>query len=238
MTAGKQPRRVIRVLLLGEQHLVLDGLRLVLEQEEEFVVVRIGTTHDPGIADVIVFDINGRANDLLTVLTPNLPQRTHVLILGSRLDGDTLALAFRHGVKGAVLKKERPSVFFDAIRQVADGQVWLSRSGTTDLLAELTAGDGVPTTEGRRTATLTKRERQVVALVGEGLRNQQMATRLHISEVTVRNHLTNIFRKLKVKSRFQLALYAFKHRLSKLPPKAVAARATSASTPRRRTSAS
>ena len=65
MTAGKQPRRVIRVLLLGEQHLVLDGLRLVLEQEEEFVVVRIGTTHDPGIADVIVF----RASDDASYIT-------------------------------------------------------------------------------------------------------------------------------------------------------------------------
>ena len=66
-------------------------------------------------------------------------------------------------------------------------------------------------------ALLTKRERQVITLVSEGLRNSQIANRLCISEVTVRNHLTSTFRKLEVANRFQLVLYAFQHGLAALP---------------------
>jgi DNA-binding CsgD family transcriptional regulator len=70
---------------------------------------------------------------------------------------------------------------------------------------------------------LTNRERQVIKLVNEGLRNSQIAKRLCISEVTVRNHLTSIFRKLEVANRFQLVAYAFQHGLASLPTRENAA---------------
>ena len=130
-------------------------------------------------------------------------------------------------------------VLLTAIRTVHDGQIWLDPSAITQLVTDLAATPQTTTPEARRAAALTRRERQVVELVGEGLRNLQVADRLSISEVTVRNHLTSIFRKLHVANRFQLALYAFKYGLSALPLKFRSARLTAARVPKaRRRSAS
>jgi DNA-binding NarL/FixJ family response regulator len=71
--------------------------------------------------------------------------------------------------------------------------------------------------EAVKIAQLTDREREVVALVGEGLRNQQIADRLFISVITVRHHLSSVFSKLEVKDRFELAIYAYRHGLARLP---------------------
>jgi two-component system, NarL family, nitrate/nitrite response regulator NarL len=80
-----------------------------------------------------------------------------------------------------------------------------------------TEGGKPPTTEGANIATLTPRERQVIALVGEGLRNKQIAQRLSLSETTVRRHLAAIFRKLEVAERLDLTLYAYRHGLAEIP---------------------
>jgi DNA-binding NarL/FixJ family response regulator len=71
--------------------------------------------------------------------------------------------------------------------------------------------------EAVKIAQLTDREREVVALIGEGLRNQQIADRLFISVITVRHHLSSVFSKLEVKDRFELAIYAYRHGLARLP---------------------
>ena len=225
-------------MLLGQQQVVLAGLRLLFEHEDGFTVVAEGGAAPTG-ADVVVIDIDGRSNDLLTVLSPNLPRGTRIMMLGSVLDGETLALAFRHGVTGAVLKKDPPEVLLEAVRHVADGEVWLDRKATARLVDGLRDLPSATSPEAKRAQSITKREREVLTLVSQGLRNQQIANRLHISEVTVRNHLTSIFRKLKVTSRFQLAVYAFRHGLSKLPPKLHVARVSArASDVRRKKSAS
>ncbi|PYV86368.1 MAG: hypothetical protein DMG05_19940 [Acidobacteria bacterium] len=66
-------------------------------------------------------------------------------------------------------------------------------------------------------ATLTKREREVITLVGEGIKNKQIANRLFISEITVRHHLTSIFSKLNLSDRFDLIIYAYRHGLANPP---------------------
>jgi NarL family two-component system response regulator LiaR len=71
--------------------------------------------------------------------------------------------------------------------------------------------------EAVKISHLTDREREVVMLVGEGLRNQQIADRLFISVITVRHHLSSVFSKLDVKDRFELAIYAYRHGLARLP---------------------
>jgi DNA-binding NarL/FixJ family response regulator len=71
--------------------------------------------------------------------------------------------------------------------------------------------------EAAKLATLTEREREVITLVGKGLRNKQIAEQLFISEATVRHHLTAIFAKLKVADRLELVIYAYRHGLAKLP---------------------
>ena len=78
-------------------------------------------------------------------------------------------------------------------------------------------GSKPPTAEEAKIALLTARERQVIRLVGAGLRNKQIAQRLALSETTVRRHLRSIFRKLGVTERLDLILYAYRHRLARLP---------------------
>ena len=234
---GSNAPRAIRVFLFGSQPVVMAGLRLLFESADGFSVVGKAALppasawpaegdgvpvpaidSSPKRPDVILVDIDGGTDSLLPVLSPSVPRGTRVVILASALDEHSLALAFRHGVTGAVLKSEAPEVLFDAVRQVHAGQVWLDKSSTTQLVVGLSEAPQTVSREARRAAALTPRERQAVALVGEGLTNANIASTLTISQVTVRNHLTSIFRKLRLSSRFQLALYAFKHGLSKMPP--------------------
>ena len=222
MTLPAAKRRSIRVLLLGQQKIVLAGLRLLLEREAGFTVMD-DTTGGPR-ADMVLLDVDGRSDDLLTVLSANLPRGSRIVILGSELNADTLGVALRHGVTGALLKKASPRVLLEALRAVADGEVWLDQAATAHLVAALSADPPTVSREARRLERLTPREREVVALIGQGLPNQGIAGKLHISQVTVRNHLTSVFRKLKVNGRFQLALYALAHGLSKAPPKLASSR--------------
>ena len=232
--SGQKKKAPVRVILLGHQPIMLAGLRLLLNRAADLSVVAqldVAPTTDDARApgplpsftahaknpDLVIIDIDGGVDRLLPVLAPTLPRGTRMMILASALDQQTLAVAFRLGVTGAILKHETPDVLLEAVRQVHSGQVWLDQSSTTELVARLSETPQTSTPEARRATSLTGRERQVVALAGEGLRNMEMADRLCISEVTVRNHLTAIFRKLKLSNRFQLALYAFKHGLSKLP---------------------
>jgi len=113
----------------------------------------------------------------------------------------------------------------------------LDRAVTAELVSGLSSDSPRLSQEARRLARLTAREREVASLVSKGLRNLEIADRLHISEVTVRNHLTSIFRKLNVDSRFQLAIYAFNCGLSPVPQRVRAARTVSSpASPRRKKS--
>ena len=106
-----------------------------------------------------------------------------------------------------------------AITQVRAGEVWLEPTMIARVLGELTRPQPAPqvSAEAANIAKLTEREREVITLVGEGLRNKHIAARLYISEATVRHHLTAIFAKLDVSDRFELAIYAYQHGLAKPP---------------------
>ena len=104
-----------------------------------------------------------------------------------------------------------------AIEKVHSGEVWLNRSMTASVLAGLVRGNGEIDLEAAKIITLTKREREICTLIGEGLKNKQIAQRLFISEPTVRHHMTSVFTKLGVTDRFELIIYSFRYHLAKLP---------------------
>lgn len=124
--------------------------------------------------------------------------------------------AIRHGAMGLVLKEQAPEVLLKAIEKVYAGEVWLDHAMLTSVLNELALGKAAPpaNAEARRIAMLTERERDVIALVGEGLKNKQIGDRLAISSTTVGHHLTSIFNKLGVESRLELVIFAHRHSLS------------------------
>jgi DNA-binding NarL/FixJ family response regulator len=120
---------------------------------------------------------------------------------------------------GLVLKVEAAKVVTTAIRKIHAGEVWLNRSTIANVLSEMTQTR--PTrqmdAESEKVSRLTEREREVISLIGEGIRNKQIAERLFISEPTIRHYLTSIYEKLEVADRLELMIYAYQHNLAKLP---------------------
>jgi two-component system nitrate/nitrite response regulator NarL len=108
-------------------------------------------------------------------------------------------------------------VLLKAIIKVHQGEVWLDRSMMGSVLDEMTQAPEIDP-EKARIASLTDRECQVIALIAEGLKNKQIGERLFISETTVTHHLSSIFSKLGVSDRLELLIYAFAHKLARVPP--------------------
>jgi two-component system, NarL family, nitrate/nitrite response regulator NarL len=114
------------------------------------------------------------------------------------------------GCSGIVLKQTAPDLIVKSIRKVNSGEIWLDSHTTAAVMrqfsspADLAAGNG----KGRERSPLSQREREIVALVAQGYKNKEMAEKMFISEQTVKNHLHNIFDKLGVSDRLELALYA------------------------------
>jgi DNA-binding NarL/FixJ family response regulator len=127
-------------------------------------------------------------------------------------------IAIRRGAMGIVLKQQAADLLLKAIRKVHAGEVWIDRSmmGSVldDVRSERQQGSN---SEATKIASLTPREREVVALVSEGLKNKLIGERLYISETTVTHHLSSVFSKLEVSDRLELIIYAFRHGLAKMP---------------------
>jgi NarL family two-component system response regulator LiaR len=197
--------------------------------------------------DVALLDIKLGAEDGIDCLPrmQTVSPKTRVLILTGLSDIETHYAAVSHGAMGIVRKIEGPETLVNAIRRVLAGEVWLNSELMTKVLNDLrqtraNASTETPGAEGAKTgaapalvwqapvpkrdayeevkiARLTDREREVIELVGKGMRNQQIADKLCISVITVRHHLTSIFSKLEVGDRFELAIYSFRHGLAKPP---------------------
>jgi DNA-binding NarL/FixJ family response regulator len=127
-------------------------------------------------------------------------------------DEADIAEALRLGAKGVVLKDATRQTMLAAMRTVSDGQLWLPPDLSVRVIATLTRT--APSAGTERLGQLTARERDIVALVGEGLKNRQIADHLGIAEKTIKGHLTNIFLKVGVEDRLELALLAIKAHLA------------------------
>jgi len=218
------PMQAIRVLLVEDHAVVRAGLRLLIESRRGLVVVGEATNHADALAlaareqpHIILLDLDlGTENghDLLPRLR-TAAEQARVLILTGMRDINAHRQAIRQGALGLVLKEQAPDVLLKAIEKVHAGEVWLDRAMMAGVLSEMVVGGARPGSKEARVAMLTEREREVIALVNEGLKNKQISDRLSISETTVRHHLTSIFAKLGVESRLELAIFAHRHSLSK-----------------------
>ena len=221
--------KTIRVLLIDDQAVIRSGLRLLVESRPGLKVageagnrtdaLEVASREQP---DVIVLDLDlGKENglDLLPELL-NVAKAAHIIVLTGIRDVDKRDQTMELGAKGVVLKENGPWELLNAIEKVYHtGEYWLELGATERLLSKKTshAGKQQINPEAAKIATLTEREREVVALVGEGLKNKQIASRLFIHHTTVSHHLTSIFDKLGLVDRFELIIYAYRHGLAKPP---------------------
>jgi DNA-binding NarL/FixJ family response regulator len=218
----------IRVLIVDDHGIVRAGLHMLLESQPGITVVGEAATCAEALElatraqpDVIVLDLDlGEENAIESIpaLLSAAPEARILVLTGVR-DPEAHREAVRLGAMGLVLKDKAAETLLQAITKVGAGEVWLEPTMVARVLSELTRPQTPQhiSPEDAKIATLTEREREVITLVGEGLRNQQIAERLYLSQATVRHHLTAIFAKLGVADRFELAIYAYQHGLAKPP---------------------
>jgi DNA-binding NarL/FixJ family response regulator len=146
------------------------------------------------------------------------PEARIIVLTGLR-DPEAHRQAVLLGAMGIVKKERAADVLINAIERVHAGEAWLEPSLMAGVLNEMTrsAKPKKVDPEDTKIAALTNREREVIALIGEGIKNKEIADRLFISETTVRHHLTSIFDKLGVADRVELLIYAFRHGLANPP---------------------
>ncbi|WP_190112455.1 response regulator [Streptomyces cinnamoneus] len=209
--------RPIRVFLLDDHEVVRRGVHDLLDGEEDISVVgEAGTiahalSRGPALRpDVAVLDVRLPDGDGIAVcreLRSRMPGLA-CLMLTSFDDDDALLDAIMAGAAGYVLKQIRGSDLVAAIRTVASGQSMLDPATTTRLMNSLRGEeeDGGPQDE--RLAGLSPREREILALIGDGLTNRQIAQQLFLSEKTVKNHISRMLAKLGVERRIQAAVLA------------------------------
>ncbi|HSR67648.1 MAG TPA: response regulator transcription factor [Acidobacteriota bacterium] len=167
-------------------------------------------------ADVVVIGLAGGADVLLPALNALLktaPSAKAVLLADVRDDG-LFEEAIMRGVQGIVLAGASPEELYNALSAVAEGRVWMDPGLYSRLLNRVRRRDPQPRdSDQAKMASLTRREREIVAVLSEGLTTKEVAERLFVSETTVRHHLTSIFSKLGVSNRMKLVLYALRRGL-------------------------
>lgn len=217
--------RIIRVALFADDRITRAGLRILIDRESGMTVVgEHELMDDPGAVltaarpHVMLLDIDKSSRDFVPELIARLARKTRVIVLTSASDAELVSSVFWAGAKGLVRRDQTPTVLLKAIRKVDAGEVWLDRLAIARLFGEIShGGNEAGASDAPRTGRLTLRERQLISVVGQGFANGEIAVRLRISEATVRNHLTSIFRKLELHSRFELVMYALRQGLIKTP---------------------
>jgi DNA-binding NarL/FixJ family response regulator len=233
VTAG-QP---IRVLLADDQALLRAGFRMLLAAADDIEVVAEAANGGAAVAlarehrpDVVLMDLRMPDVDGLTATglitgDPALAA-VRVVVLTTFDDDESVFAALRAGASGFLIKDVEPPDLLQAVRVVARGDALLSPSVTRAVIAQFTSGrtaapapgpsrPGPPPPPGL--AALTEREREVMCLVAAGLSNDEIATKLTVSPLTVKTHVSRAMTKLYARDRAQLVVLAFEHGLVARP---------------------
>jgi len=217
----------IRIVAIDHRELSRAGLCLVLTQQQGFEVVGSAGTWPEALEmvrrekpDIILLTISAETGTDLEFLPEFMAMSgsTKVLALSDSEDQELFRKAVRLGAAGVLSKSKPTAMLAKAIECVHAGQAWLDRSNTAVLLQELSRkGMAKPDPEQAKIALLTAREREVIKLVGTGLKNRQIAEKLFISDITVHHHLSSVYSKLEVADRMELLIFAYRKGLAEIP---------------------
>jgi DNA-binding NarL/FixJ family response regulator len=220
----------IRIVVADDHPIFRDGLCKLLALEEDFEVVAQASDgrqvldvlqqHAP---DILLLDLKMPGLDGLATLQrlQAVKNKTRVIVLTASDDKNEFVQAMKLGTSGIVLKQTATELLIKSIRKVHAGEIWLDSHTTAAVIRQFVAAEDAPPPSNapqtanreRERSPLSQREREIVALVAQGFKNKEMAEKMFISEQTVKNHLHNIFDKLGVSDRLELALYAIHNNL-------------------------
>ncbi|GAA3880296.1 response regulator transcription factor [Streptomyces lacrimifluminis] len=207
----------IRVFLLDDHEVVRRGLADLLDSEPDISVIGDAGTVDHALArgpalrpDVAVLDVRLPDGDGISVcreLRSQMPELA-CLMLTSFDDEEALLDAIMAGASGYVLKQIKGSDLVSAVRTVASGQSMLDPATTARLMRSLRADPAQSPAVPSELESLSPRERDILALIGDGLTNREIGKKLYLSEKTVKNHISRLLAKLGVQRRVQAAVLA------------------------------
>jgi len=204
----------VRILIADDHPIFCAGLRRLLEVERGFDViseardgveaVELATVLRP---DLVLLDLAMPRMEGLDVIRELTRRGTgaRLILLTASITRNRIVEALRDGAHGVIMKEAASDLLFRAIRAVMAGQTWVDRDTVTDLLHYIR---GQSPADTQRRFRLTPREQQVVAAVVSGLTNKDIARQFSVSEDTIKHHVSNIFDKLGVSNRLELALVA------------------------------
>lgn len=211
----------IRILIADDHSMVREGLKQLVELEDDIIVVAQAGNGSEAIEkiieykpDVVLLDINMpelNGLEVLAYLRDN-EINANVIILTIHNEVEYLYKAVEIGVKGYVLKDSESDVLIRAVRSVHDGESYIQPNMASLLFKKMNNEDS----NHGHNSRLTKREIEVLKLITEGMLNKEIAHKLCISEKTVKNHVSNIFKKIEVSDRTQAAVFAIKNQIVEL----------------------
>jgi DNA-binding NarL/FixJ family response regulator len=217
---GKKESGKIRVLLADDQPIVRLGVKELLAHEKDIEIVGEATDGRQVLQlvqelhpDILLLELRLPNIDGLAILQ-NLQMNgshTRAILLTFAGDRNEFVKAMKFGCSGILLKQGPMQLIPNSIRKVHEGEIWLDASTTAAVMKQFSSPSERLRTAGsksRERSPLSNREREIVQLVAQGYRNKEMAEKLFISEQTIKNHLHNIFEKLGVADRLELALFA------------------------------
>lgn len=214
----------VRILMVDPLTLVRTGTRMILERVPHFQIVgEVGHVQDAqGIItrehpDIVLFvsdaELDGIAQ--LTSVEPSV----RLVFVTSSTQAQFYQRAIELGAMGIVHKAQAADALIKAIEKVNSGEAWLDRTTVASMLEKMSKRrvSKQVDPELARIETLSPRECEIIALAGQGLRNNEIGEKLSISEVTVRHYFTTIFTKLNVGNRLELIIFAYRHQLAQPP---------------------
>ena len=218
----------IRIALADDHPIFRDGLCRLLSLEEDFDVVaqvndglqvlEVLRQYEP---DILLLDLNmPELNGLATLQRVQAAKiKTRIILLTASDNQNEFVDALKLGSSGIVQKQTATELLVDSIRRVHAGELWMDSRTTTAVIQRFVSPGDLPSPaspaapEDQNRSPLSPREREIVKLTAQGFKNSDMAAKLSLSEQTVKNHLHNIFEKLGVSDRLELALHAIEHGL-------------------------
>jgi two-component system, NarL family, nitrate/nitrite response regulator NarL len=235
-SGGAATKPKIRIVVADDHPIFRDGLCRLLALEEDFEVVAQASDGRQVLEilqqvepDILLLDLKMPGLDGLATLQRLQAARnkTRVIVLTASDDKNEFVQAMKLGTSGIVLKQTATELLIKSIRKVHAGEIWLDSHTTAAVIRQFVANEEAPPPpppppvqqqqssggRERERSPLSQREREIVALVAQGFKNKEMAEKMFISEQTVKNHLHNIFDKLGVSDRLELALYAIHNNL-------------------------